>query len=129
MNKIYKSGEDYLETILILRDKGYNVRSIDISNAMKISRASVCRAVVLLKENGLIEVTNNKYILLTQEGEKIAKQIYEKHTILTKWFVSLGIDEQVASCDACKLEHTISSETFQKIKDYIYNNQGAYTEC
>ncbi len=117
--RLQESGEMYLETILILSKKSSSVRSIDISEYMNFSKPSVSRAVSLLKDGGYILVSKDGYITLTAEGLEIAEKIYERHTILTKCLVSLGVSESTASEDACKIEHDISDETFNAIKKYL----------
>lgn len=117
--KLLKSGEDYLETILILSKKG-NVRAIDIVNELNYSKPSVSIAMRKLKENGYIEI-NNSNITLTPLGLEIATNIYERHQIITKALVLLGVDEKTALNDACKIEHDLSNETFEAIKNYLSN--------
>ena len=118
MVKLRQSGEDYLETILILSKKG-EVRSIDIANEMNVSKPSVCRAVGILKSGGFIEVNPNGYITFTTEGKAAAEKIYERHTVLTDWLVGIGVDENTAEKDACRLEHNFSPESFEKLKNHI----------
>lgn len=119
--RLQESGEMYLETIYILSGKLSNVRSIDISEYMNFSKPSVSRAVGLLKSGGYIQIDANGYIALTPEGKRIAEKTYERHQLLTKIFVSLGVDEKLAAEDACKIEHDISDETFAAIKNYFSN--------
>ena len=113
---IQESAEMYLETILILSKKIENVRSIDICKYMNYSKPSISRAMKNLKNEVYIEIDGNGYIELTEKGMKIASKIYEKHKILTDYFVSLGVSEKTAEDDACKIEHVISDETFKAIK-------------
>ena len=113
-----ESGEMYLETILILSKKG-SVRSIDVCEEMGYSKPSVSRAVKILKSGGYIDVDSDGYITLTDEGKNVAERTYERHTVLTEFFRSIGVSESVAADDACKTEHCISSETFTKLKEYI----------
>lgn len=113
---LQESGENYLETILILREKRPQVRSIDIVNETGYSKPSISRAVGILKENNYIHVDELGCITLTEQGEKVAISIYERHTLLTKFLISLGVSKQVAAEDACRIEHVISEETFDKIK-------------
>ena len=116
---IYKSSEDYLETILILsKDKQY-IRAIDIVENMNFSKPSVSIAMKKLRENGYINVNNNGHITLTEEGLKIANNAYERHQILTKALIALGVNEDVAKEDACKLEHDLSDESFQALKRFF----------
>ncbi len=114
--ELHESGEMYLETILILKNKFGYVRSIDIANEMGVSKPSVSRAVALLKDNGYISFDPNGMILLTDTGKAVAEKIYDRHTVLTKYFIAIGVSEDVASKDACKIEHIISDETFNILK-------------
>lgn len=116
---IFESAEMYLETILILSEQKENVRAIDIVEYMDFSKPSVSRAVKLLKEGGYITLDDNRYITLTESGEAIGRSMYERHKLLTSFLVSLGVDEQTASNDACKIEHDISEESFEAIKNYF----------
>lgn len=113
--EIHQSAEDYLETILILKERRGAVRSIDIANEMNFSKPSISVAMKKLRQNGYIEVDSDGYILLTDAGMEIASSVYNRHKLLTKFFVSLGVDEKVAAEDACKIEHHLSQETFDKI--------------
>lgn len=117
--KIQESGENYLETILILEKRNGIARSVDIANELNFSRASVSRAVSLLKSSGYIEIGNINQIVLTESGRKIAEKIYEKHCMLKDFLVTIGVSEDVASEDACKMEHIISEETFDCLKKLI----------
>jgi Mn-dependent transcriptional regulator len=119
MNGIYESGEDYLETILILKKRNGSVRSIDIAREMDLSKPSVSRAMGILKNKGFITVGDDGEILLTDDGKKIAKSIYERHRILTEALVMLGVDEETAAADACRIEHDISDKSFNKIKKHV----------
>lgn len=114
--KIQESAENYLETILILKNKNGAVRSIDIANELGFSKPSVSVAMKNLRENGYIEVDSSGYITLLDSGRKIAEKIYERHTTLSKWLVSLSVDAKTAAEDACRIEHIISSESFEAIK-------------
>ena len=114
---IQESGEMYLETILILSKTKNIVRAIDVGDYMHFSKPSVSRAVSLLKSEGLIEVESSGNLLLTETGLKIAEMIYERHTIITELLVKLGVDAETAQEDACKIEHVISNETFEVIKN------------
>lgn len=114
--KIHESAENYLETILMIKNKKGAVRSIDIANELDFSKPSVSVAMKNLRENGYIEVDKSGYITLLEKGKKIAETIYERHTTLSKWLMSLGVDENTAVEDACKMEHVISAESFEAIK-------------
>ena len=116
---IHESGEMYLETIHVLSKKNKAVRSIDISEHMGYSKPSVSRAVGLLKSGGYILVDKDGYITLTDTGVAVAEKIYERHTVLSRLLVALGVDEAVAAEDACRLEHAISDESFNAIKAHI----------
>ncbi|MCR4661620.1 MAG: metal-dependent transcriptional regulator [Clostridia bacterium] len=116
----HESAEDYLETILILSKKQENVRSIDISKELNFSRASVSRAMGLLKKSNLIEIDENGYITLTKTGLKKANSVYERHNVLKEFLIKVAdIDEKLAEDDACRIEHVISEETFEGIKKYL----------
>ncbi|MGN8913710.1 metal-dependent transcriptional regulator [Anaerofustis butyriciformans] len=116
--KTHESREDYLETILILKKRLGNVRSIDIANELNYSRPSVSRAIKLMKENEYITVEENGLIKLTDLGEEVAKSIYERHTIIGNMLMKLGVSEETAFEDACRIEHVISKESFEKIKEH-----------
>ncbi len=116
---IHESGEMYLETIHVLLRKNGAVRSVDISEHMGYSKPSVSRAVGLLKQGGYILVDADGYITLTDSGELVAQKIYERHTILSRLLVALGVDEETAAEDACKLEHAISDRSFEAIKQHL----------
>ena len=117
--QIHESAENYLETILILQHRNGMVRSIDIANELGFSKPSVSRALGLLKESGYVSTDNGGYVSLTQSGRQIAEKIYERHTLLTDMFVSLGVDEKTASADACRIEHVISDATFSALKKHF----------
>jgi len=114
--KIQESAENYLETILFLEKKLNQVRSIDIANELNYSKPSVSIAMKNLRNNGYIEIDENGYIILTNTGLEIAKKMYERHVLLSKWLISLGVNPDIATEDACKIEHVISSESFEAIK-------------
>lgn len=116
---LHESGEDYLEAILVLQEKKGAVRSIDVAQHLGYSKPSVSRAVSLLRADGHIEVGASGQLNLTESGEQIAKEIYERHRFLTKWLVHLGVSETVAAADACRIEHDLSSETFQCLKQHV----------
>ena len=114
--KIQESAENYLETILVLQKRNGQVRSIDIANELEFTKPSISVAMKNLRQIGLIDMDQNGYITLLEEGRKIAENIYERHTILTNWLVKLGVSPDVADEDACKIEHVISTESFMAIK-------------
>ena len=116
--QLQESGEMYLETILILSLKGKPVRSIDVAEYMGYSKPSVSRAVGLLKSGGYLEMDQSGYLTLTDEGRRVAERTYERHQLLTEFFVHIGVDPEVAAEDACKIEHVISEETFRALKKH-----------
>lgn len=120
---LQESGENYLETILILRQRNPQVRSIDIVNETGYSKPSISRAVGILKANNFIEIDSSGCITLTPQGEKVALRIYERHTLFISFLESLGVSRQTAEEDACRIEHVISEETFNRIKEHILNNK------
>ena len=122
---IYESAEDYLERILILSEQMEFVRAIDIVNDMGFSKPSVSIAMKKLQMNSYIKVGEKGHITLTKEGEKIACRIYERHLVLTKVLMDLGVPEEIAKQDACKIEHDLSDASFDAIKKHIkdYNNK------
>ncbi len=117
--KLQESGEMYLETILRLSFDHEKVHAIDISEYMGFSKPSVSRAISILKEGGFIVLDGNKAISLTKEGYEVAEKIYERHVTLTQLFMDMGVSEETASDDACKMEHIISDETFDAMKKHI----------
>lgn len=116
---IQESGEMYLETIHILLKKNGRVRSVDVAEYMGYSKPSISRAMGLLKSGGFIEIAPDGSILLTDSGIAVAEKIYARHTLITRMLVMLGVDPEVASEDACKMEHAISDESFAAIKNYM----------
>lgn len=118
-HKSEESVEDYLETILVLSHKLPEVRSIDIANEMHFSKPSVSVAMKNLRENGYIHMDDQGHITLTQTGQDIADKMYERHIMLSNWLIYLGVDEKTAVEDACKIEHVLSSQSFQAIKKHI----------
>ncbi|WP_294552567.1 metal-dependent transcriptional regulator [uncultured Pseudoflavonifractor sp.] len=117
--KIQESAENYLETILMLKEEKGAVRSVDIARKMDFSKPSISRAMSLLRENGYITMDKEGLINLTDAGMEIASRIYERHRLLSKWLVALGVSPETAAEDACRIEHDVSDETFQKIKEHI----------
>ena len=117
--RLQESGEMYLETIYVLTQQSPYVRSIDVCEHMGYSKPSVSRAVGLLKNGGYITVDSDGYLALTEDGLYVAKKIYERHTVLTKFLVSIGVDEDTASEDACRMEHCISDVSFEAMKKYM----------
>jgi Mn-dependent DtxR family transcriptional regulator len=117
--KTTESAEMYLETILLLQEKHPQVRSIDIVHQTGYTKPSVSRAVGLLKQRNLINVDENGYITLTLEGKALAAKILERHRIITDFLIGLGVSPEVADEDACKMEHIISDEVFNRIKEHL----------
>ena len=117
--RIHKSGEDYLEAILVIRNEKGNVRSLDIAEHLNVTKPSVSNAVKLLREGGLIEMDGTKLITLTKAGEELANKVYERHCLLTRLLTTIGVNPQTAEDDACKIEHDLSDETFAKIKEAL----------
>ncbi|MCR5594804.1 MAG: metal-dependent transcriptional regulator [Lachnospiraceae bacterium] len=117
--KSNESSEDYLETILILSKNKPVVRSVDIANEMGFKKSSVSVAMKNLREKNHIKVSEEGFITLTEEGKAIAEMIYERHDLLSKWLIKLGVDEEIAVDDACRIEHCVSKESFEAIKGVI----------
>ena len=116
---IQESGEMYLETIYILSQQSGSVRSIDVAEHLGYSKPSVSRAVGLLEKDGLLRRDETGALMLTEAGEEKARRIYERHTVLTKLFIRLGVDEETAAEDACRIEHYISDQSFEAIKAHM----------
>ena len=122
--EIRQSAEDYLESILVLSKKGGGVRSIDIANDMNYSKPSISVAMKNLRLNGYINVDESGFITLTDSGMEIASNIYDRHLILRKWLEFLGISPETAEQDACKIEHTLSKETYTALRKHIIEEMG-----
>ena len=118
-----ESAENYLETILMLSKRLPVVRSVDISNELGFKKSSVSVAMKNLREKNHITVSDAGFINLTQSGREIAEMIYERHEFLSKWLISLGVPAETATEDACKIEHVLSKESFQAIKDFVKKSQ------
>ena len=118
---LQESGEMYLETVYVLSKNGV-VRSLDVAEYMGFSKPSVSRAVGLLKQGGYLLMDKDGDLTLTESGLDVAKKIYERHTLLSKFLVRLGVDEKTATEDACKMEHDISDESFSAIKEHVRRN-------
>ena len=116
---IRESGEMYLETIYVLSQKSSAVRGIDVGAEMGFSKPSVSRAIGILKKDGLVVTDEQGYLKLTEEGAKRAKLIYERHTLLSRLLMNIGVDEKTAEEDACRIEHYISEATFEAIKKHV----------
>lgn len=117
--QIKESGENYLETILILTLRNGSVRSIDIVNELEYTKPSVSIAMKNLREHGYIKMDKDGHITLTSSGMEIAQKMYERHTVISNWLISIGVDETTAVEDACKIEHVISVSSFDALKKYI----------
>ena len=116
---IHESAEDYLESILMLKEEKGFARSVDIAGKLGVTKPSVSIAMKHLRENGYITVDDDNLISLTEKGEAIASRIYDRHQTLTQYLVTLGVDEKIARQDACKMEHDLSEETFHAFKDQL----------
>lgn len=117
--KIKESAENYLETILMLKKKSGYVRAVDIAHELSFTKASVSVAMKSFRDEGYVTVDDDGGISLTDKGREIAERVYERHLVITKALVALGVDEQTASEDSCKIEHDISVQTFEKIKEHL----------
>ncbi|MDO5061627.1 MAG: metal-dependent transcriptional regulator [Peptostreptococcaceae bacterium] len=116
--KIQESAENYLETILILKLRNGYVRSIDVANELSFSKPSVSNAMKSLRQKNLIRMDNGGLIELTEEGHKIAQSVYERHVLIGEYLIAIGVTPDVAMADACRIEHVISEETFEKLKEH-----------
>ena len=116
---LHESAEMYLETIYLLSQKGGAVRSIDVAESMGYSKPSVSRAVGLLKKGGLLTMEQDGCLTLTEEGKTAANKIFERHTVLSRFLAVIGVDDEIAAKDACKIEHVVSDETIAAIKRFI----------
>ena len=119
--EIRQSAEDQLEAILMIKEKKGYVRSIDVANQLNVSKPSVSYATKRLRESGYILFNEDGMIILTESGMKVASDIYNRHKVLTEFFVKLGVAEEVAADDACRIEHDISSESFEKLCTFVNN--------
>lgn len=118
MDKSHESAENYLETILMLGNKG-KVRSVDIANKMGFSKPSISIAMKNLKANGYISIETGGFITLTDSGREIAQRIYDRHTLISDWLMYLGVNKEIAAQDACKMEHGMSEESFIAVQKHI----------
>ena len=117
--KIQERAENYLEAIHVLTMRNGQVRSIDVAHYTGFSKPSISRAVGLLRDNGYVSIDQNGLLSLTEAGLKIAETIYERHTVLTDLLIKLGVSPETAAEDACRIEHVISAETFEKLKEHV----------
>lgn len=123
--KIQESAENYLETILVLHSRKGSVRAIDIANEMNFSKPSVSVAMKNLRTGGYIKVNDDGNIVLLDKGLEIAEKIYERHTLISEWLTGMGVDPKIAAEDACRIEHVISSETFDALKRHVSSMSAA----
>ena len=114
--KLHASGEDYLETILVLQKKLSIVRSVDVARHMEVSKPSVCHAVATLRDGGFLMMDEDHFLHLTDVGREVAERIYERHCFFTEQLIAAGVDPKTAEADACRIEHTISQDSFEKIR-------------
>ena len=121
--RIKESAENYLETILMLKTKNGSVRSIDVANELGFTKASVSVAMKSFREEGYVTVDEAGSISLTEKGLNIAEKMYERHKVITKLLMTLGVSEETAESDSCKIEHDISNESFEKIKEFLGKNR------
>lgn len=117
--QIHESAEDYLEAILAIKEERGIVRSIDVSRHLGVTKPSVSRAMNLLRQNGYVVMEQDGSLTLTEQGHAIAASIYERHRVLTDWLIVLGVSPETAAADACRMEHSISEETFERLKAHI----------
>ena len=122
-DRIFESKEDYLETILILQNRNGEVRSVDIATELEFSKPSVSVAMKNLREEDCILVDKNGYITLTDKGKEIAERVYERHVLFIGWLTSMGVPENIAAEDACRIEHCISEESFEAIKRALHSSK------
>ena len=116
MMKLYVSGEDYLEAILVLQKKLGMVRSVDVARHMEVSKPSVCHAVATLRDGGFLTMDEDHFLHLTDVGREVAERIYERHCFFTEQLIATGVDPKTAEADACRIEHIISQDSFEKIR-------------
>ena len=121
--KIQESAENYLEAILVLKKEKGRIRSIDIARHLEFTKPSISRAINLLKNNGYVTVDKEGWIELTEEGLTIAGKVYERHSFIAAWLTSIGVPADIAAEDACRIEHDVSDETFQKVKEFVTRAQ------
>ncbi len=119
---IGSSGEDYLETILLLEHANHNVRSIDVAHELKFSKPSVSVAMKKLREDNMIKMDSDGSIILTEQGRALAESIYERHELISSLLIAIGVDKETALKDACEIEHVISQKTFEALKNLAIKN-------
>ena len=123
--KLHASGEDYLETILVLQKKRGMVRSVDVARHMEVSKPSVCHAVATLRDGGFLTMDEDHFLHLTDVGREVAEKIYERHCFFTEQLIAAGVNPETAEADACRIEHIISDESFSKLKESVNNEDKA----
>ena len=123
--KLFRSGEDYLKTILILEEQNGSVRSVDVAEHLHFSRASVSKAMKLLQEGGYLTMDREKRLQLTELGKTTAGSVYERHSVLNEALLAIGVTPETAERDACEIEHAISEETFAQVKAFLSRRGGA----
>ena len=121
--KLHASGEDYLETILVLQKKLGMVRSVDVARHMEVSKPSVCHAVATLRDGGFLTMDEDYFLHLTDVGREVAEKIYERHCFFTEQLIAAGVDPKTAEADACRIEHIISDESFDRLKEAVEQEQ------
>ena len=117
--KLYASGEDYLEAVLVLQKKLGTVRSVDVARHMEVSKPSVCHAVAILRDGGFLRMDEDHFLHLTEVGREVAEKIYERHCFFTEQLIRAGVDPETAEADACRMEHAISGDSFDKLKEAV----------
>ncbi|OUP80145.1 iron-dependent transcriptional regulator [Anaeromassilibacillus sp. An172] len=120
--KLHASGEDYLESVLVLQKELGMVRSVDVARHMEVSKPSVCHAVATLRDGGFLTMDEDHFLHLTDVGREVAEKIYERHCFFTERLIALGVNPETAETDACRIEHVISAESFEHLKKSFKNN-------
>ena len=121
--KLHASGEDYLETILVLQKKLSIVHSVDVARHMEVTKPSVCHAVATLRDGGFLMMDEDHFLHLTDVGREVAEKIYERHCFFTEQLITAGVDPKTAEADACRIEHIISDESFDRLKEAAVQEQ------
>ena len=121
--KLHASGEDYLEAILVLHKKMGMVRSVDVARHLEVTKPSVCHAVATLREGGFLTMDSDYFLHLTDVGREVAEKIYERHCFFTEQLIAAGVDPKTAEADACRIEHIISDESFDRLKEAVTQEQ------
>ena len=120
---ITPSGEDYLEAVLVLQQKQGMVRSVDVARHLEVTKPSVCHAVATLREGGFLTMDSDYFLHLTDVGREVAEKIYERHCFFTEQLIAAGVDPKTAEADACRIEHIISDESFDRLKEAVTQEQ------